>query len=490
MLKEVLVNAITGWAALCWGCGMLIVLTVTPLVRSWTIHRNLLDRVGQFHTTHTIAVPRLGGFSLIIAFMAVFWGITLANAKGNFEVPKEAGIICLSSLSIFILGVWDDVRPLSARIKLAVQILIAWFVYWGGIRIDRWMNPFTQTIYSFGSWDMPLTILWLVSITNLINLIDGIDGLACGLTFFLMILLAIASGVTGNIFILLLSLGMAGALLGFLFYNFPPAKIFMGDGGAYFLGMLIAELALLNSNKGEIAAALIVPFFALGLPIIDASFTVFRRVLVGLPIFRADRKHIHHHLAAMGFSRQRVVLLLYAFCIFFALLALGVFVWQGRLLPLLFGVFMIVMVLSARIFGFVQNWYKLGRLLTDSVHRRKHTKYAILLGQLLFMEAERCKSVDELWENFGFLLQKLGFCSAILSSQSEERCWKLQGASSSYEGENSVLQEVKGDSPIKITFNCKSNVWDSETLQLLSELATEAWVKALAQWQNLHRVTP
>ncbi len=475
------------WMVLSWGSGLLVTATLTPLVRSWAIRHQLLDQAGQFHTTHTVAIPRLGGLSLILAFIAILIGILSFATHENFTMPDGIGTLCFGCLAIFAIGFLDDLNPLGARVKLAAQILVSWLVYLGGLRIGQWENPLTHTIYTLGAWDAPLTILWLVSITNLINLVDGVDGLAAGVTLFLMILLSVVSMMAGNFFLMFISLGMAGALLGFLFYNFPPAKIFMGDGGAYFLGMLIAELALVNSNKGEVAAALIVPFLAMGLPIIDASFTIFRRGLLGLPLFRADRKHIHHRLTAMGFSRQRTVLLLYVVCTFFALLALAFFVRQGRLLPILFGVFMIVTILSAKIFGFVQSWYKLGRSLTDSVHRRKHTKYALLLSDLLIMESERSTSLDDLWNRFGLMLQKLDFCKVTWTSGSEEKQWKSE--STSKEQERFVCHELKEKKSSSITLFCKWNVWDEDTFHLLSELTAEAWLKALTKWKRSHGIS-
>jgi len=501
----VLTSGILWWGLLCWACGMFVTLVLTPVVRSWSIRHHLLDRATQFHTTHTIAVPRLGGVSLVVSFVVIFVILVtlVVNSEASFRVPEEGWTMLATCAAMFGLGFWDDIRPLGAREKLIIQILIAWVAYLGGLRIGQFIDPFTRTIYVFEWLDLPLTILWLVGVTNLINLMDGIDGLAAGLTLLLMLLLSMMvllpmlSGLGGNTFSLLLSVGMGGALCGFLFYNFPPAKIFMGDGGAYFLGLLIAELALLNSNKGEVAGALIVPFFALGLPIIDTCFTIFRRGLVGLPIFRADRKHIHHRLVGMGFSQQRVVVLLYAICVFFALLALCAFVSRGRWAPVILGVFMLVALLSARLFGYVQDWYKLGRVLTDSVIRRKHTRYALVLGELLLLEAERSGTLDDLWGHFGLVLQKLGFSRVILRSSraardsgATQRDWNLSAAiSQPPSGERSMTQELRGNSPSEMLFFCNSQRWDEDTHRLLSELAAESWVRASARWQSMRQIS-
>jgi len=479
-----MINTMTYVAIACWMTGLFITLLSTPLIRTWAINRKLLDRAGQFHTTHTVAVPRLGGLALIIAFDVVM-SIAILCESERFNIPQEAWMLFWTCGLMFALGFCDDISPLGAKMKLIGQIVISFLAYWGGLRITQWINPFTQTVHLLDFWSMPVTIIWIVGVTNLVNLVDGVDGLAAGLTLFLMILISLLSGLGGNYFSLFLSVGMVGALIGFLYYNFPPAKIFLGDGGAYFLGALIAELALLNSNKGEVAVALIVPFFALGLPIIDTCFTIFRRGLVGLPIFRADRKHIHHRVIAMGFSRQRVVLLLYAVCGLFSLLALGIMISKGRLLPLFFGLFMFVMVMSARVFGFVQDWYKVGRLLADSVVRRKHTKYALLLGRLFAMESERSKNLDELWRNFGFILEKLRFQTVILKSSEGQRKWEAE-KSGIPKDQRFMIQEIRGDHVTEMTFSCDLDQWDDETLRLLSELTAEAWMKAVIEWKRIH----
>jgi len=469
----------------CCALGFVVTMGLTPAVRSLAVRYHLLDRAGQFHSAHTVAVPRLGGVALAIAFVAISAGILIFHGP-EFPVFEEAGLIVASSLAMFLLGFWDDLRALGAKAKLAAQILIAALTYAGGLQIGCWENPFTHSLYALGFLDGPLTVLWLVAVTNLVNLVDGVDGLAAGLAFMLMILLAMVSWSGEQFFSMFLAVGMAGALLGFLFYNFPPARIFMGDGGAYFLGFLIAALSLHNANKGTVAAALIAPFFALGLPIIDVSFTLARRGLTGLPIFRADRRHIHHRLTSMGFSQRRVVGMLYAVCAFFLMLALGVFISQGRFLPVLFGLFMFGMILSARLFGFVQDWYKLGRLLTAAIRRRKETRYALLLGRWLEMEAERGKNLQDLWGDFAFVLQRLGFCEVTVKSDSGENHWKLPQITTPSNGFHFIRLELRGESSIEMEFRAVAGNLDEDMFKLWAELAAESWVKAMRRWRIFH----
>src|SRR5207249_233848 len=159
-------------------------------------------------------------------------------------------------MAMFGVGLWDDLRPLGAKKKLCLQILISAAVYFYGVQIQTVRSPLTGEAFALGGWGILATVLWLVAWTNLINLIDGIDGLAGGVSLMLMALIAYVS-FHGSGFLLLLAIGMAGALLAFLHFNFPPARIYMGDGGAYFLGFLMGAMTILNSNKGTVVAALL-----------------------------------------------------------------------------------------------------------------------------------------------------------------------------------------------------------------------------------------
>ena len=170
---------------------------------------------------------------------------------------------------------------------------------------------------------------------NLINLIDGLDGLAGGVGLLLMGLLGFLAYESGVAISFVLALGMVGSIFGFLFHNFPPAKVYMGDSGAYLIGFVIAALSLLNSEKGTVLAALIAPVMALALPIADVAFAMLRRGINGLPIFRPDRGHIHHRLRRAGLSRQKTVAVLYAISLFALLGGLLAFAYQGRFLPTL-----------------------------------------------------------------------------------------------------------------------------------------------------------
>jgi len=353
------------------------------------------------------------------------------------------------------------------------------------VQVEIIKNPLTGAAYPLGLLAPVFTTIWLVAMTNLINLIDGIDGLAGGVSLMMMCLLAYV-GFSNQSFAVFTATGVAGALIAFLWYNFPPAKIYLGDGGAYFLGFLIGAMAVTNSHKGTIAAALLAPIFALALPIADVAWAILRRGLRGLPIFRPDRKHIHHRLVEFGFSRRAAVLILYGISLVFLGLAFAVFLSRGYLVPILVGVLFLILFASARYFGFLKDWLSVGRELGLSLRLRKETRYALLLCQWLEMEAERSESMQELWTTFLFIARKLGFSQVRLVLDTEtDFVWRNQ---STPRAENDQLRrrrlDVRFANILAVEFSAEADVMSAGVFEHLTELAAEAWMKAAQRWQQ------
>jgi UDP-GlcNAc:undecaprenyl-phosphate GlcNAc-1-phosphate transferase len=396
-------------------------------------------------------------------------------------------VIITTSLAMFLLGLWDDLKPLGARKKLFGQVLIALVVCYCGVRIRFFQNPLTSEIYSLGLWSWPVTVFWLVALTNMVNLIDGIDGLAGGVALMLMGLLAYLGLGGGMIFPIVCAAGMTGALLGFLRYNFPPAKIYMGDGGAYFLGFLIGMLTLVHSQKGTILAALIAPLFAMALPIMDVALAILRRGVKGLPIFRPDRRHIHHRLLASGFSHRRTVLTLYAVSLLCLLMALGLFWTQGRLLPILCGFLFLLVLIFVRSLGFGRDWFAVDRTLGSLLRLRKETRYALSMSRWLELEAERTDSAEQLWEGYAFMLKKFGFSGAKLGLTAGELHWRR----SKSEGRQSQVRQivVNAGNVETIDFEASTGAMSANLFELLSELAAEAWTRAALRWEETNGKT-
>ena len=303
-----------------------IALVLTPLVRGAAVRFGVLDHALTSRKIHGRPIPRLGGVAIVVAFfvplVALFFFDT-GVGKLLWSQPQRALALILGGLAIAALGIFDDLKGSGARIKFAVQVLVAAAMWFADYRADTIATPFGT--FGLGVLGFPLTVLWIVGVTNALNLIDGLDGLATG----------VALAATGTIFwvsltnhrmlMALVMAGLAGALLGFLRYNFHPASIFMGDSGSLFVGFILATTALETHEKTTTAVALLVPLVALGLPIGDTLLSMTRRTIRGQPMFSSDRGHIHHRLMARGLSHRATVLALYGISIVMAGVAVALF---------------------------------------------------------------------------------------------------------------------------------------------------------------------
>ncbi len=401
--------------------GLGTVFIVVPLVLAFCRRAEKVNCRPDLHHGNSAPVPRLGGLALVVAFIVVnvFAGI-VSPANGASLVFQPA--IFLGCLAMFAIGFIDDLKPLGARKKLFGQVLIAAAVCAFGVGIQSFKIPFTGRIIPLGQWGSVITVLWLVGITNLINLIDGVDGLAAGIAFMLMALLGYVGHETGN-FELVIA-GMGGALLGFLRFNFPPARIYMGDGGAYFLGFQIGVFALIGSHKGEVMAALAGPLFVLVLPILDASLAILRRGLRGLPLFRPDRRHLHHHLLDTGLSHRKIVLIFYGVTLVFLAMGMAAYWSRGNLIPVLLGMTVLIVLLGAGRFKFSRRWFAIGRMVENSLHMRGEIEYAVCLSRWLALEGRRNQGVENLWQTLVLIADRLGFTSVKLTLADGERAWK------------------------------------------------------------------
>jgi UDP-GlcNAc:undecaprenyl-phosphate/decaprenyl-phosphate GlcNAc-1-phosphate transferase len=475
------------WIATLLGTGTVFLLV--PALIVYCRRSSLPHRAGDLHHTHKAAVPRLGGIALAAAFGLVQVFIT-------FFLPDQSNshdrmVLLGSSLAMFGLGLWDDIKPLGARKKLVGQLLVASSVCAFGIGITAFKLPWSGQIIELGSWGAVLTVIWLVSMTNLINLIDGVDGLASGICLMLMALLAYVCNQNSGFE--LTAAGMAGALLGFLWFNFPPARIYLGDGGAYFLGFQIGFLSLVASHKGTVVAALVAPLFVLALPIVDTLLAILRRGLRGLPIFRPDRKHIHHRLLEMGFSRRKAVLSIYGITVVFLAMGFLVFVSRGELTPTLLGITVLILLLCAGKLNFSREWFAVGRVLGNSLEMRQEIQYALSLTHWLRLEGARQNSIEALWPDLVFIVQRLGFTSISLRLADGARTWQSpepvghtqHWRHSLRSGQAGVLELKAPATPESETKSSNLiSILDPKLFDILCELVAEGWLKATRNWME------
>jgi UDP-GlcNAc:undecaprenyl-phosphate GlcNAc-1-phosphate transferase len=265
--------------------------------------------------------------------ITIAWGVGITNAvnlidgldglaAGVAGLAAAATGLLLGCLAILALGIYDDLMGAGARLKLTVQVAVAVAMWWAGFRLDVVANPFGAPI-AFGALSLPVTVLWIVGVTNAVNLIDGLDGLAGGVALAAVGAIFFVSLQSDRLVMALFMAALGGSLLGFLRYNFNPASIFLGDSGSLFLGFVLATTSLQSAVKSTTAVALIVPIVALGLPIGDTLLAMVRRAARGQPIFAADRGHVHHRLLELGLSHRATVLVLYALCVILAGMAVG-----------------------------------------------------------------------------------------------------------------------------------------------------------------------
>jgi len=466
----------------CGILGFLVAWGFIPLILEFSRRMARLQRDKCFHHGNAAPISRLGGVAIAAAFVVCVF--SAARASGE-SIPLGTMNVLLGSLAMFALGLLDDLNPIGARLKLVGQIVISGFVAWGGSTLECMTNPLSGTsveVNFFAGW--AVSVLWLVALTNLINIIDGIDGLAGGISLMLMVLLAFSTA-GGSEFLVMLTLGMIGALVGFLYFNFPPARIYMGDGGAYFLGFLIGGLTLVTSQKGTVAAALVAPVFALALPIIDVALAIVRRALKGLPVFRADRRHIHHRLVESGFSHRRTLLTLYVVSLLFLLMAFGVFWSQGRLVPLFLGLSFLVVIYIVHSFGLVSSKYSLQSFWRELHSMRRESRYTMLLAQWLELEAERCQTPEELWENFVFIAAKLDLAEVKLHMRDGLLAWRDPRLSDAVElvGKR---HDFHGSTILGLEMYAQPNKDLPKVFEMKCELAAEAWFKAASRWRTAH----
>ncbi|MGD0966595.1 MAG: MraY family glycosyltransferase, partial [Candidatus Acidiferrales bacterium] len=273
---------------------------------------------------HTRPVPVLGGVAIYASFMAVCIAAFTVPIWTRFPfgmpVIKTVGILG-PALIIFLLGLYDDLHSIGPYRKFGVQAIAAVLLYLSGFGIHQ-LDLFSAGHILQTAVGLPLTVVWVLLITNAFNLIDGLDGLAAGSALFSTVVVLAVSLLIPNPMVTYLTIALAGAILGFLRFNFHPASIFLGDSGSLFIGFMLSALALAGSQKAPTMVAVAIPVVCFGLPIVDVTLSIVRRFLGGKPLFTGDSDHIHHKLLKRGLSQRAAVLVLYIASAGFALLSL------------------------------------------------------------------------------------------------------------------------------------------------------------------------
>ena len=277
---------------------------------------------------HKKPIPRIGGVAIFLSMMCLAVGVLLLSNIGADTLIRAIVLLCAAA-SIFSVGLIDDIKTggLAAKAKFFAQIAAAVAVCAVGIRI-RSITVAEWLTLEFGWFSWPLTILWIVGITNAVNLSDGLDGLAAGISAVACGVIAIFAMHSGQVVMAALMLALLGSLSGFLFFNFNPARIFMGDCGSTFLGFTIASASVMCSVKSATLVGIALPVLALGIPIFDTLFSMLRRIIERRSMFAPDRRHFHHRLIDMGLKQRHAVIAIYFTTLLFA--GLGMFMIVAR----------------------------------------------------------------------------------------------------------------------------------------------------------------
>ncbi len=306
----------------------------TPLVMRLATHLEIIDGTEDERRVHETPTPRIGGVAVFFGFaFALFTVLGIALTKthfipdGSISTHDLIGLL-FGSMLILSVGIWDDVMQMRPRNKFIAQAIVASISMLYGFTISGFSNPLAahgaDAWISFPWWvSLPLTIVWYLGMMNAINFIDGLDGLLSGVTAISCVFLFGAAMLHGNTVVALVVLALGGAAIGFLPYNFNPAKIFLGDAGSLFIGYVFATVSIIGSSKTEIAIGLLVPLVVLALPILDTAAVIARRALGGRRITEADRGHFHHQLVfRFGLNQRQAVLFIYATCFVLGAVAL------------------------------------------------------------------------------------------------------------------------------------------------------------------------
>lgn len=300
-------------------------LLLTPVVRDAAVRGCFLDRAVSFRKVHGRPVPRLGGMALVASCLVPLAALCLVSDRVRVIVagqPRLAAALLAGGLAICVLGLVDDLCGARAAVKLAVQGLAALAMWWAGFRMEAIGHPFGAAI-DLGAFGLPLTVAWIVGVTNAFNLIDGLDGLAGGVALCAVGVLSVLAWRADQALLVLFLAALAGSLLGFLRYNLHPASIFLGDGGSLFLGFVLATASLRTAPGSSATVALLAPVVALGLPIGDTLLAITRRAARGQPVLVADRGHVHHRLMEVGLTHRGAVAVLHALSLTLAVVAVA-----------------------------------------------------------------------------------------------------------------------------------------------------------------------
>lgn len=400
----------------------------SPIIRKVCQRKHLFDFPTSPRKIHTMPIPRLGGIAVYLSFFLPLFGIFITEGAvyDYFSQHLDVlGSLFLTGSLVFAIGLYDDLRGATVSQKFAVQIAAAALIYFLGFKIQLISIPFVGSV-PLGMLGFPVTILWIVGVTNAINFIDGIDGLACGVGFFSVSTIFILSLVLHHTLTAYFAAALAGGLFGFALYNFAPASIFMGDSGSLFTGFIIATISLQGSQKSSTAISLLIPTVALGVPIADTLLAIIRRIGNGHSPFTADKEHIHHRLLKLGLSSSQVTLVLYAVCSFLGMTALLMTAVKNQMLALMLIILSVMSIGGLKMLGYTTDVIAINTLVKERIHRKKQILERQRCAEHLLEEIRTAPDVFTLQKTIVTYFENMEFDLGIVEPVNDHMLRKMK----------------------------------------------------------------
>lgn len=370
---------------------------LTPVAKRVAIRLGAVDIPDNKRRIHSQPTPRMGGIAVYLSFLCTlaivpFLGNELSQRFNSH--PQWYAVILVATTLIFFLGIYDDLFGSQAWLKIGVQIIAAALLEYFGLGINVISLPFLGENHVVPQWiGYPLTMCWIVGITNAFNLVDGIDGLAAGTSAFALLSILFTSIANANFEVGLLAVILLGCVIGFLYHNFHPAKIFLGDSGSLTLGFLVATLSLVGAQKGTTTIAIAIPLVSFGLPVVEVFLSLIRRFVGGKPLMQSDRGHIHHRLLDHGLSVRQSAILLYGVCGIFCLFGILLLNPRRSLSSLVFIILGVLIILGVQRLRYPE-FQELGQKLRDGVVLSRKRMVANVSVRQKSAEMKRAQSAE------------------------------------------------------------------------------------------------
>ena len=411
----------------------LVAFVMTPVVRQLALRFGLVDRPDGGRKAHAGLIPRVGGVAIALAYAGAFGALWVSGFSAGRFVWADLSLtwrLMPAAGLVLVVGLLDDLVGLRPWHKFTVQLAAAGLAYWAGVRIAA-LSGYDLTHWW---WSLPATAFWLVFCTNAFNLIDGADGLATGVGIFATLTTVAAALMGNNVALAMATVPLAGALLGFLRYNFNPASIFLGDSGSYSVGFLLGCFGVLWSQKAATMLGLTAPLMALAVPLLDTLLAIVRRFLRGRPLFEGDARHVHHMLLRRGWTTRRAVLMLYAVSGLFALLSLVSSAGRNQFSGVVLVLFCVVAWVGIQSLGYVEIHMASRMLFRGSFRRTLNAELSLRSAQ---ERLERARSVEEGWAALRETGREMGFCRVRMAvrGRSFEESMPTDGCSGCSAGE-------------------------------------------------------